>query len=181
MSDWVQELKLLALKSVLLEDDDYLVRKVCREYSEIFHTPLHEVYELSWEFILTNYYEHAFDKMDFVLLKNEAKYLTESEEDKKIRIEREAKKKAEDDAYERKLQQELELLKKQTKELTDNVDKLADLNKKIAKTGIKPPKQMTQPFSKNQKEIEIPKSDPNSIPEVKIEFVEEDLEDWDLV
>ena len=57
----INELEILALKSVALKDPEYFTRKVCRYYSEKFHTPLTEVYALPWAFIFTNYIEHIIE------------------------------------------------------------------------------------------------------------------------
>ena len=47
----IDQLELLALKSIALKDPEYFNRKVCRYYSEKFHTPLAEVYKLPWAFV----------------------------------------------------------------------------------------------------------------------------------
>ena len=57
----INELEILALKSVALKDPEYFTRKVCRYYSEKFHTPLVEVYALPWAFVFTNYIEHIIE------------------------------------------------------------------------------------------------------------------------
>lgn len=57
----IDQLEILALKSVALKDPEYFQRRVCRYYSEKFHTPLLEVYDLSWPFVFTNYLEHIIE------------------------------------------------------------------------------------------------------------------------
>jgi hypothetical protein len=57
----IDQLEILALKSVALKDAEYFQRRVCRYYSEKFHTPLLEVYELPWPFVFTNYLEHVIE------------------------------------------------------------------------------------------------------------------------
>ena len=57
----IDQLEILALKAVALRDPEYFQRKVCRYYSEKFHTPLMEVYELPWPFVFTNYLEHVIE------------------------------------------------------------------------------------------------------------------------
>ena len=57
----INELEVLALKSVALKDAEYFTRKVCRYYSEKFHTPLADVYNLPWAFVFTNYIEHIIE------------------------------------------------------------------------------------------------------------------------
>lgn len=57
----INELEILAFKSIALKDAEYITRKVCRYYSEKFHTPLAQVYELPWAFVYTNYIEHIIE------------------------------------------------------------------------------------------------------------------------
>jgi hypothetical protein len=57
----IDQLEILALKAVALRDPEYFQRKVCRYYSEKFHTPLIEVYKLPWPFVFTNYLEHIIE------------------------------------------------------------------------------------------------------------------------
>jgi hypothetical protein len=57
----IDKLELLAIKSIALKDPEYFHRRVCRYYSEKFHTPLMEVYELPWAFVFTNYLEHLVE------------------------------------------------------------------------------------------------------------------------
>jgi Ran GTPase-activating protein (RanGAP) involved in mRNA processing and transport len=58
----IKELETLALRSIALKDSEYFQRKVMRYYSEHFHTPLLEVYNLPWPFVFTNYIEHILEK-----------------------------------------------------------------------------------------------------------------------
>lgn len=55
--------KLQALDAVLDPDDSYLYRKICRWYSTNFATPLHVVYELPLQLVLTNYFEASCEKI----------------------------------------------------------------------------------------------------------------------
>lgn len=57
----INHLELLALKAIALKDPEYFNRKVCRYYSEKFHTPLEDVYKLPWAFVYTNYIEHIIE------------------------------------------------------------------------------------------------------------------------
>jgi len=57
----IDQLEVLALKSVALRDPEYFYRRVCRYYSEKFHTPLTDVQELPWPFVFTNYLEHIIE------------------------------------------------------------------------------------------------------------------------
>lgn len=57
----IDKLELLAIKSVALKDPEYFYRRVCRYYSEKFHTPLMEVHKLPWVFVFNNYIEHLIE------------------------------------------------------------------------------------------------------------------------
>ena len=57
----IDRLELLAVKSVALKDPEYFQRRICRYYSEKFHTPLMEVYKLPWAFVFNNYIEHLIE------------------------------------------------------------------------------------------------------------------------
>lgn len=57
----IEQLETIALKSVALKDMEYFHRKVCRYYSQNFHTPLLEVYDLPWPFVFNNYLEHILE------------------------------------------------------------------------------------------------------------------------
>lgn len=57
----IEQLEAIALKSVALKDMEYFHRKICRYYSNHFHTPLLEVYDLPWPFVFTNYLEHILE------------------------------------------------------------------------------------------------------------------------
>ena len=57
----IDQLETLALKSIALKDNGYFYRRVCRYYSEKFHTPLMSVYDLPWPFVFTNYLEHVIE------------------------------------------------------------------------------------------------------------------------
>ena len=51
-----------ALAVTIDKDSAYAERKIRREYSTIFHTPLHTVYTLDFTFILQNLYEKSIQK-----------------------------------------------------------------------------------------------------------------------
>ena len=57
----IEHLETLAVKSIALKDSAYFYRRVCRYYSEKFHTPLMAVYDLPWPFVFTNYLEHIVE------------------------------------------------------------------------------------------------------------------------
>ena len=57
----IDKLELLAIRSVALRDPEYFYRRVCRYYSNNFHTPLEEVHKLPWSFVFSNYLEHIIE------------------------------------------------------------------------------------------------------------------------
>lgn len=57
----INHLEILSIKSVYKKDPEYFQRRVCRYYSEKFHTPLTEVLELPWPFVFQNYLEHVVE------------------------------------------------------------------------------------------------------------------------
>lgn len=57
----INKLERVAVKSIALKDPEYFTRRVCRYYSEKFHTPLLEVHALPWVFVFTNYIEHMVE------------------------------------------------------------------------------------------------------------------------
>lgn len=61
--DWGQY-QTLALAEVLSQKEEYILRKVCREYSVKFCTPLHEVHKLPFHFVLTNWMESRIESLD---------------------------------------------------------------------------------------------------------------------
>ena len=114
----IDQLEILALKAVALKDPEYFHRKICRYYSEKFHTPLMEVYDLPWPFVFTNYLEHIIEtnngKKEIYDLAVEICYpeLIEEEEEalqrriKEIEAEEEAKRQAAKEKYEAKRREE---------------------------------------------------------------------------
>lgn len=60
----MEEIRNLALADALDSDSISTYRRICRIYSKTFHTPLHEVYELPYNFILQNIFEHNIDSVD---------------------------------------------------------------------------------------------------------------------
>jgi hypothetical protein len=56
-NDFMEFCKLRAIACALEPNMESIWRRICREYSLKFHTPLHLVHELDPDFILTNLYE----------------------------------------------------------------------------------------------------------------------------
>lgn len=64
MSDYVRQLKLIAMSNVVDQPSEYAIRQIFRWYSERFHTPLHLVEDLQFEDVLQTYFECQFEEMD---------------------------------------------------------------------------------------------------------------------
>ncbi len=63
-----RDVELIALRDVYLSklglpgvSKDYTLRKIFREYSKLFHTPLHEVHDLPVEFVVHAWLEEHFE------------------------------------------------------------------------------------------------------------------------
>jgi hypothetical protein len=56
---------LKALNGKLNKTSDFFERKIMRWYSKAFSTPLHEVYNLPWLFVLQHYYESYLDDLEY--------------------------------------------------------------------------------------------------------------------
>jgi len=87
---WINDLKALAMQSVLKEDLDYLLRDIFRWYSKEFVTPLHVVETLPLEDVLRHYYEVKYaelseherlEEIDRLLLTEEALRIRKEQED----------------------------------------------------------------------------------------------------
>jgi F420-0:gamma-glutamyl ligase len=59
-----KEIYELALAAVIAPDDAAYYRKLCRQYSTLFHTPLPEVYALNPDEVLRDVYEHNLAQME---------------------------------------------------------------------------------------------------------------------
>lgn len=53
----------IALANVISQNDAYLYRKVCRDYSNKFSTPLHTVYTLPFHFVLIHFMESKIESL----------------------------------------------------------------------------------------------------------------------
>lgn len=63
--DIYQALKTEAFYNYFNKNDEYFYRKICRWFSKEFSTPLMQVYEIPWEEVLLNYYEHSLDNLPY--------------------------------------------------------------------------------------------------------------------
>lgn len=64
LKDLLDTLQVEAISNRLTPTEDVVWRKICRAYSNRFSTPLHEVLELSPEFVILHFYEQALEGLD---------------------------------------------------------------------------------------------------------------------
>lgn len=81
--NYFKALRLQALKTVLDPDDEYRIRHIFRWYSQRFHTPLHEVYDLPQDDILEAFYESTYEEMNENERQSELQDLLMTEEEEK--------------------------------------------------------------------------------------------------
>jgi hypothetical protein len=60
--------------------DDFHVRRIMREYSQKFHTPLHVVYELPLHFVMRAWLEDVYENMKDEDMVKEARALTQDQD-----------------------------------------------------------------------------------------------------
>jgi hypothetical protein len=60
----IKEIYEIAMANVVAPDDDYLYRKICRQYSTLFHTPLHIVFTLPPDEVLKFVYEYQLEQLE---------------------------------------------------------------------------------------------------------------------
>jgi hypothetical protein len=136
---WFRGLQVSAMRAVAASqpefdgkldiDGDYHLRRIFRWYSKNFATPLHEVYELPLEDVLTHYWESQYEDMEADEREHVIKRLVETEEERALREMKNAADADADEAWLRRVeQQEKERLAK--KEETP-----------VAKPAVKPPPQ----------------------------------------
>lgn len=83
-------LRILALQAVRSKTDwEARYRHVCRWFSQTFHTPLLEVYDLDEVFVWTHYYEYHFEALDDDDYRKEVRDATETPEERAAREARE--------------------------------------------------------------------------------------------
>lgn len=61
---WVEDLKAVAMYSVISEGNEYVLRNIFRWYSKEFATPLHIVESLPLDDVLRHYYEVHFSELN---------------------------------------------------------------------------------------------------------------------
>jgi hypothetical protein len=109
-------LRILALQAVRDKTDgDARYRHVCRWYSQTFHTPLKDVFDLDEGFVLQHYYEHHFEGLDDAEWRREVQETIETPEEREARLRAEA---AADRELLRRAAADRELLKRRPRPAT---------------------------------------------------------------
>ncbi len=85
--DHYTAIRLIALQEVVNSNegspsDEYTARKIFYWYSQTFHTPLHQVYDLCMEDVLQAYYEMNYAGIDDVAMEKELWRLTRTDAEK---------------------------------------------------------------------------------------------------
>lgn len=80
-----EAIQLIALRDVLKETPDYMLRKTLRWYSVKFHTPLDAVRKLPVEDVLQAFHECAYEDMEVHEREEERLRLLESPEERRAR------------------------------------------------------------------------------------------------
>ena len=83
--DTLEAIQLEALRAVMEEDAEYLVRRILRWYSSTYHTPLHTVEDLPLEYVLQQFFEVNIEGMTKAQRKKLALELAETKEEKLAR------------------------------------------------------------------------------------------------
>ena len=163
----IKSLKILALKSILKPDEEYLLNVVYRWFSEKFHTPLLEVENLPTIYVLKHffedYYRNKFSE-DFEDLEPEKK------QERIVEIEELLE--SDEETEERKLQ-------KAIKQGLEEKDK--DEGEAIA---IKYREKEEEQTKKEEKPVPIPQLKPEDLKDIDFKFIEELLpgfEDFDIL
>lgn len=83
------DLRLIALRDVLEEPEEYLTRKICRWYSRELSTPIDAVRDLPWDEVLRAYFEATYEEMEEADLAEEIVKMTETDAERTERQRRE--------------------------------------------------------------------------------------------
>lgn len=116
----------------------YFYRKICRWYSEKFHTPLHQVLEgsvVSWDEIMQHYYESSIENLSY----NEAFDMAITEYLPEFANEFEESNEAFAKALIEEQKRTIELNKKKAEEKAKKAEKKAEKNDKPPQKDIPAP------------------------------------------
>lgn len=140
--EYFNNLKIRALARVLDPDFPAMLRQIFRTYSEKFHTPLYQVEELPLEHVLQAYFESTFESIKHekegdIILRREARNLTETDEERNTRILEEEEMALADDEYVRELEAEEKARQAKFRQdpLMTMPEKTSDMTRAIHKVG----------------------------------------------
>lgn len=157
--NYYDAIKLISLDNTLKLNNnqnvsrEYDLNRIFRGYSRKFYTPLHVVYTLPLQDVLTAYFDDLFENMDPDQLEDMRIELIKSEEDK-------AKEKAAEEDHEA---EDLQILEQMSREAEESAKKIEALTK----SGVRP-------LVNNR--MEAPMGNPlledlKKMPEIKMSFV----------
>ena len=169
--DFIDGIRVRALRAAWKPDNDAVMRRIFRWYSEKFHTPLHQVEDLPVEDVLLVWFETQFEAMEVDERHNLAIHLLETEDERRHRL-------AEVDDSDAAFMQQASMtaaaqLKK--KELKKKVD---GLRKDTAKTAKNARDKMAPRMP--TRETELPSAEPSQ-DEVVVSFADSAFEDVDFL
>lgn len=87
--DQYSVIRLLALRSVVKPDADYIIRKTIRWYAKTFHTPIKDVEEIPLEDVFQAFFEERYEAMSREDLMQERENLLTTPEEYRRRVEEE--------------------------------------------------------------------------------------------
>jgi hypothetical protein len=88
--DVLEAIQLEALRSVMEDDSEYLLRRIFRWYSATYHTPLHQVEDLPVEYVLQQFFEVNVENMTKAQRRKLAISLSETHDEKLAREKKES-------------------------------------------------------------------------------------------
>lgn len=131
--DEFKDLQIMALHAVITQSNEFLVRDMCKTLSREFNMPLDHVENCSLEYIISNYYEWTYSKLERAHLIEEARNLLETDEEKLERLSKEEASLKETQALAEQIRAENEAKEKATAEAMKGVETLRALAEKIKK------------------------------------------------
>ena len=133
---FLETARTLALRDVLIPNEEYLISKIFRWYSKTFSTPLADVYDLPLEDVLRVYFEDRNEGMEPEELEMERKIVLESDDQRSRRL---AGEDAEDAEIADILKLEREEIKEPVVEKPREMPKL-DLDPNVREADLPAPK-----------------------------------------
>jgi hypothetical protein len=178
--DLLKAIKVLAFGSVKKRDPDYILRNICRWYSEKFMVPLPDVESIPLEDILQHYFECYYEGLDDEEMDEEEIKLCETKEE---RVAREAKeeaiKRADDEFYRL---EKAKLLAAKAAEKGQSLDSKKIKDKPVLIPQVNPEKTMPGFGETAKPDMKAPDQIPEGIAMTFLSEEEmEGLESWDIL